>query len=351
MNTFGKLFRVSILGESHGECIGVLLDGVPAGLRLSAQDFLPDLERRKPGAAGTTARKEGDVPLIKSGVFNGKTTGAPLLVLIENKDVDSSAYEKLKDTPRPGHADLVAKLKYGGFNDYRGGGHFSGRLTAALVIAGVVAKGMMAAVKVNTEADVVEIGGAKDAKGMKKAVDDAVANGDSVGGIVECRVNGLPAGLGEPFFDSAESLLSHAIFSIPAVKGVEFGAGFTSAGMRGSECNDQILDARGKTATNNAGGVNGGITNGNALVLRVAVKPTASIGKEGRTVNLKTMRLEGASSPVPSEPKTGNQVSIIVTGRHDACVALRVPVVLEAVVAIVLADLMLMEQKIGRVVR
>ncbi|NYZ73651.1 chorismate synthase [Candidatus Micrarchaeota archaeon] len=333
MNTLGRLFRVSILGESHGECIGVLLDGVPAGLSLSAQDFLPDLERRKGGTKGTTPRKEEDAPLIKSGVFNGKTTGAPLLVLIENKDMDSSAYEKLKDTPRPGHADLVAKLKYGGFNDYRGGGHFSGRLTAALVIAGVVAKKMMAAAKIKAEANVVEIGGAKDAKGMERAIDEAVKNQDSAGGIVECRVNGLPVGLGEPFFDSAESLLSHAIFSIPAVKGVEFGAGFASARMKGSECNDAIVDAKGRTATNNAGGINGGITNGNELVLRVAVKPTASIGKEGGTVNL----------------RTGKQEGIVVSGRHDACIALRVPVVLEAVVAIVLADLMLIEQKIGRV--
>lgn len=335
MNTFGRLFRVSVLGESHGGCIGVLLDGVPAGIALSAQDFMADLERRKPGAAGTTARKEPDIPVIRSGVFNGRTTGAPVLVLMENRDADSSAYEKLKDTPRPGHADLAARLKYGGFNDYRGGGHFSGRLTAGLVIAGVVAKKMMAAAKVRAEAEVVEIGGAKDAKGMRKAVEDALADGDSAGGIVECRVNGLPAGLGEPFFDSAESLLAHAVFSIPAVKGIEFGAGFASARMRGSGCNDAILDAEGRTATNNAGGVNGGITNGNELVLRVAVKPTASIGKEGKTVNL----------------ETGNRTPITVAGRHDTCVALRVPVVLEAAVAIVLADLMLMEQRIGRVVK
>jgi chorismate synthase len=333
MNTFGRLFRVSILGESHGECLGVLLDGVPAGLALSAQDFLPDLGRRKAGAKGTTARKEEDIPLVKSGVFNGKTTGAPMLILIGNKDVDAAAYEKLKDTPRPGHADLTARQKFGGFNDYRGGGHFSGRLTAALVVAGAVAKKMMAPAEVG--AKVIAIGDAKDAAGMERAVDEAVKSWDSVGGTVECKVDGLPPGLGEPFFDSAESLLSHAVFSIPGVKGIEFGAGFASASMRGSECNDAILDAKGRTATNNAGGMNGGITNGNELVLRVAVKPTSSIGKEGGTVDL----------------RSGKQERVVVSGRHDACIALRVPVVLEAAVAIVLADLMLMEQRIPRVMR
>ncbi|MEW6748604.1 MAG: chorismate synthase [Candidatus Micrarchaeota archaeon] len=333
MNTLGWIFRVSMLGESHGGCVGVLLDGVPAGIPLSADDLLADLERRRGGKKGTTARKESDMPLIKSGVFKGKTTGAPVLILFENKDVDSSAYEKMRDTPRPGHADFVANIKYGGFNDYRGGGHFSGRLTAGLVAAGAVAKKMLGNAKV--AAAVAEIGGAKDAKGQEKAIEDALTEGDSVGGIVECRVSGLPAGLGEPFFDSAESLISHAVFSIPAIKGVEFGAGFASARMTGSRCNDAIVDAKGKTATNNAGGINGGITNGNELVLRVAVKPTASVGKPGKTVNLKT------GNPELSEPK----------GRHDACIALRVPVALEAAVAIVLADLMLIEQKIPRIMR
>ena len=333
MNTFGRLFRVSMLGESHGECVGVLLDGVPAGLALTSDEMLPDLERRKGGRKGTTPRKEADVPLIKSGVFNGRTTGAPLLILFDNRDVDSKAYELLKDTPRPGHADLVARQKFGGFNDYRGGGHFSGRLTAALVAAGVVAKKLMAPAK--AEAKVVEAGGEADEKRMEKAIDAALAEGDSVGGIVECRVKGLPAGLGEPFFESAESMLSHAIFSIPAVKGIEFGAGFASARMRGSTCNDEILDDRGRTATNNAGGINGGITNGNELVLRVAVKPTSSISKPGKTVNL----------------ETGNRMPVAVSGRHDACIALRVPPVLEAVVAITLADLMTVEQRIPRIMR
>jgi len=333
MNTFGRMFRVCVFGESHGECVGVVIDGCPAGLALAAADFAADLERRAGGAKGATARREADVPLIKSGVFNGKTTGAPITILFENRDVRGEDYEKLKDTPRPGHADLVARMKYGGYNDYRGGGHFSGRLTVALVAAGVIAKKLLRPMKI--EAKVSEVGGAKDAKGFEKAIDAALADGDSVGGVVECRVAGVPAGLGEPFFDSMESLLGHAAFAIPAVKGVEFGAGFASARMRGSECNDDILTAAGKTRTNNAGGINGGITNGNELVFRVAVKPTSSIAKEKRTVDL----------------KTGKETAISVGGRHDACIALRVPPVLEAATAIVLADMMLMEGKIARVLK
>ncbi len=328
MNTFGRLFRISMLGESHGECIGVLIDGCPAGLELSANDLVADLERRKSGAKGTTPRKESDMPLIKSGVFNGRTTGAPLLILFENADVDSAAYEKMKDTPRPGHADLVAMKKFGGFNDYRGSGHFSGRLTAALVAAGAVAKKLLGQIRI--EAKLIEAGGIKD---IENAVENAMKNGDSVGGIVECTISNLPSGLGEPFFDSAESLLSHAVFSIPAVKGIEFGSGFASARMRGSECNDQLLNAEGKTETNNSGGINGGITNGNELVFRIAIKPTSSIAIGRKTVDL----------------KTGKQVELSVKGRHDACIALRVPVVLEAATAIVLADMMLLEQRIARV--
>jgi chorismate synthase len=329
MNTFGRIFRVSMLGESHGECVGALLDGVPAGLPISPEDLLPDLARRKSGARGTTARKEADIPRIMSGVFKGRTTGAPMLILLDNTDTDSSKYEALKNTPRPGHADMAVWQKFGGFADYRGGGHFSGRLTAALVCAGSVARMMLAGQGVKVEAAVVEIGGAVGDKAIGEALDAAIQAGDSLGGIVECRASGVPAGLGEPFFDSAESLLAHAAFSIPAVKGIEFGAGFSSARMRGSGCNDAILDGLGRTATNNAGGINGGITNGNELVFRVAVKPTSSIAKEGKTVDL----------------ETGKSVPITVSGRHDACVALRVPVVLEAAAAIVLADLMIIGQK------
>jgi chorismate synthase len=335
MNTFGRLFRVMMMGESHGECVGVLLDGVPAGLALSVDDLLPDLARRKSGAKGTTARSEDDVPRIMSGVFNGMTTGAPVLIIIGNTDADSGKYEALKDTPRPGHADMAAYQKFGGFADYRGGGHFSGRLTAALVCAGAVAKKMLGGIGTRVNAEVVEIGGigSQSRKEIDGALDRALREGDSLGGIVECRATGAMAGLGEPFFDSAESLLAHAALSIPAVKGIEFGAGFASARMRGSVCNDAILDAKGRTATNNSGGINGGITNGNELVFRVAIKPTASIAKPGKTVSL----------------ETGKIAPISVSGRHDACIALRVPVILEAATAIVLADLMLMEQRIPRV--
>lgn len=330
MNTFGRLFRVSIFGESHGPCVGITIDGCPAGVLLSDSEFKIDLERRQGGSKGATTRKEADLPMIKSGVFNGKTTGAPITIEFENKNVDSTAYEKIKNTPRPGHADLTALQKFGGFNDPRGGGHFSGRLTVALVAAGVIAKKLITPAKVN--AKLIEAGGTKN---IEDAIDKALGEGDSIGGIVECRVDKLPTGMGEPFFDSVESMISHIVFSVPAIKGVEFGTGFASANMKGSECNDAILDVEGKTATNNSGGLNGGITNGNQLVFRVAVKPTSSIKKSGKTVNLKTCE----------------QSEICVNGRHDCCIALRVPVIIEAVTAIVLADLMMLEQKVPRVIK
>lgn len=327
MNSFGRIFRLSVFGESHGECVGVLVDGCPAGISLTREDFTPDLARRQGGGKGTTPRKEGDEVLIKSGVFNGKTTGAPIMLLFENKNVDSRHYEAMKNTPRPGHADFVAAKKFSGFNDYRGSGHFSGRLTLALVAAGVIAKKIIQGIKV--EARLLEVGGSKE---IEEKVEEAMQEGDSVGGTVECRARGTPIGLGEPFFDSVESLLSHAVFSVPAVKGIEFGAGFASAKMRGSECNDEIVSVDGKTSTNNAGGINGGITNGNELVFRVAVKPPSSISKAKRTVDL----------------LTGKKVGISVQGRHDFCLALRVPVVLEAVTAIVLADLMMLGNNVKR---
>ena len=330
MNSLGTLFRVSMLGESHGACVGVLIDGCPAGLPIESGEFEPDLARRRAGAKGTTPRVEADIPLIQSGVFEGKSSGAPILILFENANVQSKSYEKLKSTPRPGHADFVAHKKFGGFQDYRGGGHFSGRLTAAVVAAGVIAKKVISPVAVS--ARVIEVGGSTH---IEQAVDAALAQGDSVGGIVECKVGGVLAGLGEPFFNSVESLISHAVFAIPAVKGIEFGAGFNSSRMTGSECNDNIIDSGGHTATNNAGGINGGISNGNDLVFRIAVKPTSSIKKTKKSVDL----------------STGQAVDIQVEGRHDACIALRVPPVLEAMTAIVLADLMLLEQKITRVRR
>jgi chorismate synthase len=329
VNSFGRIFRIHIFGESHGECVGLVIDGCPAGLALTVEDFLPDLERRKGGMQkGTTPRKEDDIPIFKTGLFNGKTTGAPLTILFENKNTRSGDYEKQREVPRPGHADFTAHAKYGGYEDFRGGGHFSGRLTVCLVAAGVIAKKLMQ--QVSIQSNILEIGGEKDLDaGLQKAIDQK----DSIGGIVECRASGLPVGLGEHFFDSVESVLSHAIFSIPAIKGVEFGAGFAGARMFGTEHNDSITDGTGKTATNHAGGIVGGITNGNKLVFRVVVKPTSSTPKEQQTWNWETKQIESFS----------------VKGRHDLCIALRVPVVLEAVTAIVLADFMILEQKINKV--
>ena len=329
MNSFGRIFRVSIFGESHGECVGINVDGCPAGLPLSVDDFTIDIDRRKAGAKGTTPRKEADLPRIMNGVYNGKTTGAPITILFDNTNTRSGDYEKQRAVPRPGHADFVATKKYGGFEDYRGGGHFSGRLTVCLVAAGVVAKKLLK--EISVAATILEIGGEADTEiGLQKAIDAK----DTIGGIVECKVNGLPIGLGEPFFDSAESLIGHAVFAIPAVRGIEFGTGFAAAKMFGSDHNDAIEDSTGKTKTNHAGGVVGGITNSNELVFRIAIKPTSSTPKIQRTLNV----------------ETGDTEDFSVKGRHDLCIALRVPVVLEAVTAFVLADLMLLEQKIRTVI-
>ena len=332
MNSFGRIFKVNIFGESHGESVGVNIDGVPAGLPLSVEDFLEDIGRRKGGMQkGTTPRQESDLPIFKSGIFNNTTTGAPITILFENNNTRSSDYAKQRAVPRPGHADFVASKKFGGYEDYRGGGHFSGRLTVCLVAIGVIAKKLLQQFNIFTKASILEIGGEADLeKGLQRAIDQK----DSIGGIVECRVNGLPIGLGEPFFDSAESLLAHAVFAIPAVRGVEFGTGFAAARMFGAEHNDAIEDASGKTRTNHAGGIVGGITNGNEIVYRIAIKPTSSTPKEQQTWNLETNQLESFS----------------VKGRHDLCIALRVPVVLEAVTAMVLTDLLLLEQRIPRII-
>ena len=329
MNHFGKLFTVSIFGESHGESVGVVIDGCPAVMPLSVEDFVKDTERRKGGTQkGTTPRQEDDLPIFKSGLFNGTTTGAPLTLLFENKNTRSGDYEKQRAVPRPGHADFVANKKFGGFEDYRGGGHFSGRLTLCLVAVGVVAKKVLKNIEV--VAEVISIAGEKDLeKGLQKGIDAK----DSVGGIVACKVKGLPLGLGEPFFDSVESLLSHAVFSIPAVRGIEFGTGFEAAQMFGSVHNDAIISEDGKTATNHAGGIVGGITNGNELGFKIAIKPTSSTPQEQQTLNWESNKVE----------------SFAVRGRHDLCIALRVPPVLEAVTAMVLVDLMLREQLIKRV--
>jgi len=491
MNSFGRIFRVHIFGESHGPSVGVTIDGCPPGVSLTEEDFIKDLERRKGGVQkGTTPRKEDDKPIFLTGVFNNKTTGAPLTILFNNSNVRSSDYEKQQAIPRPGHADFVAWKKFGGFQDYRGGGHFSGRLTVCLVAAGVVAKKILDLTpnpspkergtnpgyltntagqwqtvsgyakenrqgateaeeilwqelrnrkingckfrrqhpvegyipdficldkklvvevdgsyhdteeqrkldeertkffgangyreirftndevlnqlpvvlqklkealsseatlnegnqalslketlsegnealsfgeglgEVQIRASIIEIGGEKNVEaGLQKAIDAK----DSVGGIIECTVIGLPVGLGEPFFDSVESLISHAVFAIPAIKGIEFGAGFNAAKMFGSEHNDSIIDESGQTATNYAGGIVGGITNGNPIVFRVVAKPTSSTPKEQESWNRETNKIDKFS----------------VKGRHDLCIALRVPPVLEAITAMVILDMMLVHQ-------
>ena len=355
MNTFGTIFRVSIFGESHGEEIGVVLDGVEPGIALSESDFARDIARRQSGTPGTTPRLEADEPHILSGVFQGHTTGAPLTIIFRNTNTRSEDYVRLRDIPRPGHADFTANVKYGGFQDPRGGGHFSGRLTLPVVAAGVVAKKVITNYLEGDEAFgmyslVSEIGGvdretarrrleesgfefeemyenAVDSVLWEPELDAARKEGDSLGGVITCWIAGLPAGLGEPFWDSVESKLAHALFAIPGVRGVEFGDGFAAARMKGSEHNDCLVP-RGPggdvlPSSNHAGGINGGITNGNPLVFRVAFKPTSSIAKVQQTFDF----------------GRGEMTALQVPGRHDTCFALRTPVIVEAMAAIVLADL------------
>ncbi len=324
MNSFGCIFRTTIFGESHGPYVGITIDGCPAGIPVSENDFIADLERRKGGLQkATTPRKEDDIPEFISGIFNGHTTGAPLTIVFKNSNTRPEDYEKQRAIPRPGHADFVASKKFHGFEDYRGGGHFSGRLTVCLVAAGVIAKKIISFLSIRST--IIEIGGMP---GTEAGIEKAIAAKDSVGGIIECVVSGCAIGWGQPFFNSVESLLSHAVFSIPAIKGIEFGAGFSAAKMFGSEHNDSISDASGKTITNYAGGVVGGMSNGNDIVFRVVVKPTSSTPREQMSWNNETRSVESFS----------------VKGRHDLCIALRVPPVLEAVTAIVFADIYLLSK-------
>ncbi|MDR1341216.1 MAG: chorismate synthase [Prevotellaceae bacterium] len=319
MNSFGRFFRVHIFGESHGEGTGICIDGCPEGIPLSLDDFTADLNRRKSGARGTTPRIEADMPEILSGVYRDCTTGAPITILFRNENTRSSDYGRFMAVPRPGHADFSGYKKFNGFNDPRGGGHFSGRITLGIVAAGVVAKKIIS--PVNIEAVLAKVGGSED---IQAKIEEVLAENDSVGGLIRCRISGLPAGTGNPFFDSVESVLSHILFSIPGVKGVEFGAGFDAANMKGSEHNDSFVSPEGETLTNNAGGINGGISNGNDITVNIAVKPTSSIGREQKTFNFETREMDVL--------KAG--------GRHDACIALRIPVIVEAASAIALADLL-----------
>lgn len=323
MNHWGRIFSVSIFGESHGKGVGITIDGCPVGIPLKISDFSEDLNRRRAGAKGTTPRIEADIPNLLSGVFEDKTTGAPLTIWFENTNTRSKDYSILRKQPRPGHADYVAEKKYKGFQDYRGGGHFSGRLTLALVAAGVVAKKIVEEVKI-----IAEIESIKGRNDIENVIEEAIAKQDSVGGIVRCAAHNIPIGWGEPFFDSIESAISHLAFAVPAIKGIAFGSGFDAALMWGSESNDLIINKKGETATNNSGGINGGISNGNELCFKVAVKPTSSIGVAQKTIHL----------------ESGKQEELRIKGRHDACIALRVPVVLEAITAMALADFKLIRK-------
>lgn len=325
MNSFGVLFRISIFGESHGPAIGVTVDGCPPGISVKPEDFLPDLKRRQSGSKGTTPRQEPDLPEIIAGVNEGFSTGAPITLITRNSNKISSDYDEFKNIPRPGHADFVSKIKYSGFSDNRGSGHFSGRITWGVVAAGVIAKKINAASQIS--ARLVSAGGSED---IEKAIDEALAANDSIGGIIECRIKLPRIALGEPFFYSFESALSHLIFSIPAIKGIEFGVGFAAASMKGSVHNDPFINVNGTTGTNNAGGINGGITNGNEIIFRVVVKPTSSTGADQTTFNF----------------KEGRMTTLKVKGRHDTCIALRIPVIVEAAAAITMADLFLIDRGI-----
>ena len=348
-NSLGKLFVVTSFGESHGDCIGVVVDGCPAGLALTAAEIQKEVDRRKPvSAAGGTARKEKDTVEVLSGVFNGKTTGAPICLLVWNRDTNSSAYEQVRSVPRPGHADYTAWLKYGGYNDFRGGGRFSGRITAGFVMAGSVAGKLLKTCGIEVLAHTVQIGDIKAApqtaiqikknvdKNPIKCADSAAAakmaaliekirkRGDSIGGIIEVMALNVPVGLGEPVFDTLEGDLAKAFFAIPAVKGVEFGSGFSSATMKGSQHNDIFMLKNGKvvTLTNNAGGIAGGISNGMPILARIAVKPTPSISVKQRSVDL----------------KAGKNVDLSIKGRHDSCIVPRAVPVAEAMMKVTLCD-------------
>ncbi|MDP3880236.1 MAG: chorismate synthase [Dehalococcoidales bacterium] len=361
-NSFGKMFTVTSFGESHGRCVGTIIDGCPAGLPLTEEDLQQELDKRRPGKnVASTSRAEEDKVEILAGAFKGHTTGAPICLLIWNKDIDSSAYERIRFLARPGHADYTAYVKYGGFNDYRGGGRFSGRTTATMVMAGAVARKLLGLTGIEILAYTIEIGGIKAgakslneirrntqtsplrcadpdaAVKMVRVIEQARGEGDSVGGAVEAMALNVPVGLGEPVFDTLEGDLARAIFAIPAVKGVEFGAGFSVAGKRGSENNDAFTISDGKvvTVTNNAGGILGGISNGMPVVVRVAFKPTPSIARIQNTVDLQKM----------------TDTSLEVKGRHDACIVPRAVPVVEAMMAVTLCDFAMRAGLIPEVIR
>jgi len=361
-NSLGKEFVVTTFGESHGKIVGVLIDGCPAGLSISEEDFQEELDQRIPAQPKiVSARIEKDTAKILSGVFNGKTTGAPIAITVDNKEIMSNDYDKIRNLPRPGHCDYPACVRYGGFNDYRGGGRFSGRVTVALVMAGVIAKKLLNRYNIDVLAYTVSIGKVKSekkfssvieirknrsiaatrcpdlvcAEKMEEAIVAAKNMGDSIGGIVECVAFNVPAGVGEPLFDALDADLAKALFGVSAVKGVEFGAGFAAAEMFGSQNNDEftVKDGKVETVTNNAGGIFGGISSGMPITMRVAIKPTPSISREQKTINLLTME----------------NVTLNVNGRHDPCVVPKAVPAIEAVAAVTLVDHLIRAGHIPRV--
>ena len=350
-NSFGNHITVTLFGESHGPSIGAVIDGLAAGLPVDVQRMEALLALRRPMGDISTARQETDEVIFESGVFNGKTTGSPLCIRIPNRDIRSSDYEATRFLPRPSHADYTAYNKYHGFEDHRGGGHFSGRITAALVAAGGILLPALEKKGITIATHIARLGGVADrafgdlsadmpalqnkpfavlddaaGESMQAAILAAKADCDSVGGVLETAVTGMPVGVGEPWFDTVEGLLSHALFAIPAVKGVEFGDGFALADLRGSVANDPFVvkDGRIATATNRSGGINGGITNGMPILFRCAVRPTPTISREQQTVNM----------------QTGEAATLAARGRHDPCIVHRARVVVDCVTAITLADLL-----------
>lgn len=352
---WGSKIKLSIFGESHGNAIGITIDGLPAGFSIDMDKIMMEMARRAPGKSSlSTPRKESDIPEILSGYFEGKTTGTPLCAIIRNSNTKSKDYSKLKDVMRPGHADYTGAVRYKGFNDYRGGGHFSGRITAPLVFAGAICKQILEVKGIIISAHINSIGKIKDCSFLESDISDELLNsfkekelplintkledemrqeilstrssGDSIGGTIECAILGVSPGIGDPFFDSVESTLAHLMFSVPAVKGIEFGKGFDISKMRGSEANDEYYLENGniKTKTNNNGGILGGITNGMPIIFNVAIKPTASIFKEQNTVNIATME----------------ETTLCIEGRHDPCIVQRALPVIEAVAAIGITELM-----------
>ena len=361
-NSLGKLFTITSFGESHGRCVGIIIDGCPAGLTVTEDDIQKDLDKRRPGAGiASTQRAEEDRVDVLSGIMNGTTTGAPICLVIWNKDIDSREYEKIRFLLRPGQADYTAFVKYGGFNDFRGGGRFSGRITASFVMAGAIARKLINRIGIEIIAHTIQIGGIKaepkeldqirenieknplkcadlkTAAEMVKAIEKVRKEGDSLGGIIEGIALNVPVGLGEPVFDTLDGELAKAILTIPAVKGIEFGAGFSAAAKKGSENNDPFTIKGGKivTTTNNSGGILGGISNGMPIVIRVAIKPTPSIEKKQLTVNIKDME----------------SASLAIKGRHDACIVPRAVIVVESMMAVTICDLAMRTGIIPRVIK